>query len=167
MVEHSPLKHLVICGVSGAGKSTIAQRLAEKIDGEFADADDFHSEAAKQKMAAGVALTDDDRMPWLENLRRFLAQSEGPIVLACSALKSSYRSLLNSHGNVRFIVLKLSPEAAKTRVRQRGESHFMPDSLVESQFEALEIGDDCFVVDAEQGVDDVLRDCLIASKGEL
>lgn len=159
------LTHIVICGVSGAGKSTVAQRVAQALDGDYIDADDFHSEEAKQKMSSGIALTDEDRLPWLERLANYLNCANRPVVLACSALKPAYRSLLNVQGRVRFIVLKLSPAVAKARVRQRGNQHFMPDSLVESQFAALDVSSDCAVVDAEQSIDDVIRDCLIMSGG--
>lgn len=165
-MSKSSLKHVVICGVSGAGKSTVARAIALEIDGQYADADDFHSDDAKQKMASGSPLTDEDRFPWLDRLSEYLNQADTPIVLACSALKSMYRERLNASGNVSFIVLNLSQEAAYKRVKQRSSEHFMPESLVNSQFAALEIAEDCSIVNAEQAIDGVVQDCLDIMKSE-
>lgn len=163
MILDIPSQHVVVCGVSGAGKSTVAQELANRLGWQFIDADDFHSNDAKQKMASGTPLTDSDREPWLKRLSTYITQSPRPVILACSALKRAYRDVLNESGDVRFLVLTLSMEAAAGRVRARqhdGSGHFMPASLITSQFSALEIGADCIVIDAEQSIDNVVDHCL-------
>lgn len=152
--------HVVVCGVSGAGKSTVASALAARLGRDFIDADDFHSLAAKQKMASGNALTEEDRAPWLALLHHHLAASPAPLVLACSALKRRYREQLSGGMWVRFIMLTLPPQTAAERVRGRAGGHFMPDSLVASQFATLEDFDDCLAVDAEQPLESVLQLCL-------
>ena len=130
---------LILMGVSGCGKSTVGRILAGRLGWDFADADDFHPEGNVAKMAAGVALTDDDRKPWLEELRLHLAGNHETgisSVLACSALKSAYRKQLAMDG-VRFVYLSGSKDLIAARLARRS-GHYMPKSLLESQFAALE-----------------------------
>jgi len=142
---------IVVMGVAGCGKTTIGQQLAQHLEIRFFDGDDFHSVRNVQKMSSGQSLTDEDRADWLSSLAD-LIRCEGPIVLACSALKKSYRTLLaESESALRFVFLDVSPEIARTRLESR-DSHFMPASLIESQFEALERPQDAIEIDAENSV---------------
>jgi gluconokinase len=129
-------------GVAGAGKTTVGRLLAAEVGASFVDGDDLHSDAARAKMASGVPLTDDDRGPWLdrigETLVSGLAAGRSTIV-ACSALRRAYRDRLRvSVGPaLRFVYLAATPEAMRARVAGRHE-HYMPASLVDSQFATLE-----------------------------
>lgn len=158
--------HVVVCGVSGAGKSTVASALAERLGRGFIDADDFHSLAAKQKMASGVALSEQDRLPWLAVLHEHLAASPVPLVLACSALKRRYREQLSGGLRMSFIMLTLPPQTAAERVKGRAGGHFMPDSLVVSQFAALDGFEDCLAVEADQPLESVLQRCLVELRAD-
>ncbi len=125
-------------GVSGSGKSTVGAALARRIDVPFADADAFHPEANIAKMAAGTALTDDDRYPWLEAVGQWLADHADGGVMSCSALKRAYRDRLRWHcPRVEFLHLTGSPEMIGRREAGR-LGHFMPSALLQSQFDTLE-----------------------------
>ncbi len=128
-----------VMGVSGCGKSTVGAALAQRLRVPFADADDFHPEANVAKMAAGIPLTDADRAPWLDILADWLRQrAERGGVLGCSALKRAYRDVLRQGApDLFFLHLRGTPEAMAARVARR-PGHFMPASLVESQFATLE-----------------------------
>ncbi len=132
---------VVVFGVSGSGKSTIAEALARRLAFEFCDADDLHSRANIEKMHAGHALNDEDRRPWLDavgqRMSDLLGQERG-VVMACSALKRSYRDQLRDHvASTFFVFLDGSEELIASRVNAR-RGGFMPASLLSSQFEALE-----------------------------
>ena len=136
-------------GVSGSGKTTVGRLLAADLGWDFLDADDFHPEGNKKKMAAGVALTDGDRGPWLAALAAALrdyARSGRGTVLACSALKESYRRSLRVDPSVRFVYLKASLDTIGQRLATR-RGHFFDAGLLASQFEALEEPRDALVVD--------------------
>jgi carbohydrate kinase (thermoresistant glucokinase family) len=129
---------IVVMGVSGAGKTTVGLRLAEALRAEFADGDDLHTGAARAKMASGAALTDEDRWPWLDRVGAVLAK--GPrTVVACSALRRAYRDRLRAAAGpgLRFVYLAADVETMRARVASR-KGHYMPASLVDSQFAALE-----------------------------
>ena len=132
----------VIMGVAGSGKTTIGELLAHRLDIPFVEGDDLHPRANIERMAQGIPLTDEDRRPWLLAIAQRLRQAEQSgtgLVVTCSALRRSYRDLLRSHGaaNTRFVYLRGSqPTVAERLARRRG--HFMPASLLESQFAALE-----------------------------
>jgi len=146
---------IVVMGVAGSGKTTIGQLLAQHLGINFFDGDDFHSSGNVQKMSSGQPLTDEDRVDWLSSLSD-LIEGEGPIVLACSALKESYRKLLaDSETDLRFVFLDITPEVASARLKSR-DSHFMPVSLIESQFQALERPKDAIKINAENSVDRIL-----------
>ena len=134
-------RHLVVMGVSGSGKTTIAKRLAAELRHEFADADDFHPEANVAKMASGRALTDADREPWLRALAAWIAQHRSlglSTVLACSALKRRYRDTLRSAApHLLFVHLDAPRETLLSRLRHR-EGHYMPAALLDSQLATLE-----------------------------
>jgi gluconokinase len=127
----------VVMGVSGSGKSTVGAALARRLGVPFADADTFHSPADVAKMAAGKPLDDADRHPWLDAVGQWLAAHDDG-VMSCSALKRKYRDQLRSHSpRVEFLHLAGSPELIGRRQAGR-PGHFMPSSLVMSQFDALE-----------------------------
>jgi len=128
---------VVLMGVSGAGKTTIGQRLARRLAWPFIDADDYHPSANVAKMAAGVALTDEDRWPWLDALNRRLREERDAIV-ACSALKQSYRDrLLAGIDDARVVFLHGSRALIAKRLAER-KHRYMPASLLDSQFATLE-----------------------------
>ena len=150
-------------GVSGSGKTTVGLRLAAALGYEFRDADDYHSSASVEKMRHGEPLTDEDRMPWLARLRdvieRALAESTG-VVLACSALRASYRDLLlPRNGGLITIYLRVGRDIVRQRVEAR-PSHFMPTALIESQFAALEEPENAVSVDANQPEDQVVAEAI-------
>ncbi|WP_458113914.1 gluconokinase [Arthrobacter sp. R1-13] len=136
-----PPTHLVVMGVAGAGKPTIAEALAEALGWARAEADEFHPPSNISKMSQGVPLEDADRWPWLVGIRDWMtAEAEGgnSTVLTCSALKRSYRRLLSeAHGRVAFIHLDGDASLLAERMRGR-EGHFMPTTLLPSQLAALE-----------------------------
>lgn len=127
---------LIVMGVSGCGKSTIGALLAQKLGAEFLDADEYHPPENVARMASGVPLTDADRRPWLERLNAELRKRQHA-VLACSALKESYRGALAQGIDCRFVHLRGSIELIRSRMTQR-RHRYMPASLLESQFAALE-----------------------------
>ncbi len=128
---------VIVMGVSGCGKSTIGQLLADRLGFPFLDADEFHPPANVAKMAAGTPLTDDDRRPWLELLNGKLRQQENAI-LACSALKASYREILSKGlADCRIVHLRGSVELIRSRLAER-KHRYMPASLLDSQFATLE-----------------------------
>lgn len=130
--------HLLLMGVSGSGKSTVGALLAAALRIPFADADAFHPAANVDKMARGEALTDADRAPWLDALGDWLSARPGGGVIGCSALKRSYRDRLRSHV-LTLRILHLSGDAGLIGARQAARRHhFMPPSLMASQFATLE-----------------------------
>ncbi|RKP50957.1 gluconokinase [Trinickia fusca] len=138
---HPSLSALVVMGVAGCGKTSIAHALAASIGGRFIEGDAFHPAANVEKMTRGIALTDGDRIGWLDSLAAELARAaaagERP-VLACSALKRRYRDRLRASGaSLGFVYLEVNKQQALTRMAQRS-GHFMPVSLVDSQFADLE-----------------------------
>jgi gluconokinase len=128
---------VVVMGVSGAGKTTIGRLLAQALGADFVDGDDLHDAGARAKMAAGHALTDDDRWPWLTRVGAALCG--GRRVVACSALKRAYRDRIRAGAGsgLIFVYLEADREAMRRRVAAR-VGHYMPASLVDSQFAALE-----------------------------
>lgn len=131
------MTHIVVMGVAGCGKSTFGQALAAKLGIPWIEGDDFHSEASKAKMATGTPLEDADRVGWLQTLVQQIQKHPAGCVIGCSALKRSYRDMLRHAGNVRFAYLHLTREEAQKRVSNRA-GHFFSDTLVASQFAALE-----------------------------
>jgi gluconokinase len=137
-------------GVTGSGKTTIGKLLSASLGWPFFDADDFHSAENVRKMTSGVPLTDEDRRPWLQELHRLISRrtEEGDSgVLACSALKQEYRSMLCSDNPVEVVYLKAQPQLIRSRL-QRRRGHYMPSQLIESQFRDLEEPQSALVVDA-------------------
>jgi gluconokinase len=141
---------LVIMGVSASGKSTVGRLLAERLGWKFCEGDDFHSKASLRKMSRGVPLNDQDRTPWLKAIRKLIstAVEKGEnVVIACSALKKSYRRMLEVGEKVIFIYLKADRALIRRRLENR-TGHFMNPSLIESQFQALETPHAALQVDA-------------------
>ena len=132
-------KIFIIMGVSGSGKSTIAKLLSVKTGIPFFDGDAFHPQKNIDKMSHGIPLNDEDREPWLETLNLKLKQCKKTkgAILACSALKESYREILSAEIDVRWIFLKGDIELIGKRLLQRS-AHFMSASLLQSQFDCLE-----------------------------
>ena len=156
---------IVVTGVSGSGKSEVGQEVAKRLGVKFLDADDFHSAANKDKMHRGIALTDDDRRTWLENLHDALRQeleSGTSCVLACSALKRVYREQLRGGlEGVRFFYLKIDYEVVARRLELRTD-HFFDKRLLDSQFAILEEPqpDEAFVIDQNRPLTEVVHDVL-------
>ena len=132
---------IVVMGVAGAGKTTVATRLAARLACEVADADDFHPQANIAKMAAGIPLQDDDRWPWLEAIAAWIrerARDGRTAVVTCSALKRPYRDILRAASpDVVFVHLSGPPELIAERMRSR-HGHFMPPALLASQIATLQ-----------------------------
>ncbi|MBK7451629.1 MAG: gluconokinase [Anaerolineales bacterium] len=146
-------------GVSGSGKTTVGARLAQELGWSFYDADDFHSEANREKMAQGIPLNDADRAEWLKSLKALIQKhvEEGTsCVLACSALKQRYRDTLAVNEKVRFAYLRGSFEQIETRMKLR-KDHYMPVELLKSQFEALEEPRDAVIVDISHSPDEIIQ----------
>lgn len=160
-MTHSPL--LVVMGVSGSGKSTVGAALAQRLGVPFADADDLHPAANIAKMSAGIPLDDDDRRPWLETIGRWLADHPEGGVVSCSALKRSYRDQLRRHvTDLGFLHLDGTREVITRRQASR-PGHFMPASLLTSQFatlEPLQPDEHGLVIDVDQSVDQIVQLCV-------
>jgi gluconokinase len=159
----SASKAILVMGVAGSGKTTVGLRLAAALGYEFRDGDDYHSPASIEKMRRGEPLNDEDRMPWLARLRCVIesALAEGTgIVLACSALRASYRDLLLPHnGSLTTMYLQVGRDMARQRIEARA-SHFMPAGLIDSQFAALEEPENAVIVNANQPEDEVVAEAI-------
>ena len=142
---------VLVMGVAGVGKSTIGAALARRLGWRFIDADDYHPRENIAKMAAGIALEDADRWPWLARLNKEIKQLPDA-VLACSALKAKYRERL-AQGVAGWRVVYLHAGAELIRSRMQGRRHFMPAALLESQFAALEAPAQAIAVDVAQPID--------------
>ncbi|MFC4783534.1 gluconokinase [Nocardioides sp. MAHUQ-72] len=157
-MQHPPL--LVVMGVSGSGKSTVGAALAQRLGVPFVDADDLHPAANIAKMTRGEPLDDDDRHPWLETIGDWLAGHPEGGVVSCSALKRKYRDQLRDHvASLEFLHLQGSREVIARRQASR-PGHFMPASLLTSQFATLEpLGPDerGVVIDVDQSVDRIVQ----------
>lgn len=150
---------VVLMGVTGSGKTTIGIVLSKELDWKFYDADDFHSPANIEKMRSGIPLNDADRRPWLQTLNNLIRNSlerNESVVLACSALKESYRKFLLIDESVRLIYLKGDYETVRKRLSERRE-HYMNPSLLNSQFETLEEPEEGLYVDASLRPDEIVK----------
>lgn len=152
---------LVLMGVSGSGKTTVGTRLADELDWEFFDGDAFHPADNIDKMAAGIPLNDKDRWPWLRSLHDFIHERlivGAPAVVACSALKESYRSILmDGNTGARLVYLKGDRALVRRRMEERAD-HFFDTDLLDSQFDALEEPDagEALIVPIDQPVDAII-----------
>ncbi len=142
-------KIVIVMGVAGVGKSLIGSLLACELGWNFYDADDFHSESNRMKMSQNIPLTDEDRAGWLLSLQGLIRQNiqyNIPIVLACSALKNSYRNILMVDEQVKLIYLQGTYEQIESRLRQR-TGHYMSAKMLASQFDILEEPQNALAVD--------------------
>ena len=152
---------LIIMGVSGSGKSTIADALGRRLGWIVEDADRFHSKSNIEKMSAGIALTDEDRWSWLRAVAAEIGRNRASgtsIIMACSALKRAYRDILvNGHRDTRIVYLRGDKDLIASRLKAR-LAHFMPPGLLEGQFDTLEEPTEDerpIVVDIDTTVDDI------------
>ena len=156
---------VIVMGVSGCGKTTVGRALAERLCAKFLDADDFHPEANVAKMRAGTPLNDEDRAPWLATLNRELRTRSirgEQVVLACSALKINYRAAIGVDlRQAHWIFLDGSFELIAARMRER-PNHYMPESLLRSQFDALERPEDAITISIELSPDEQMEAALFA-----
>jgi gluconokinase len=157
---------LIVMGVSGSGKSTIAARLAERLNWAYEDGDRFHPPRNVAKMSAGQPLTDEDRWPWLQAIADEIdrvCRSGGHAVIACSALKRAYRDVLvHGRSDVRIVFLCGTPALIADRLAGR-KGHFMPPGLLDSQFKTLEppAGDENpVIVSIDASVESIVEDVV-------
>lgn len=152
----------IVMGVSGCGKTTVGKMLADKLHQPFYDADDFHPPENVKKMGSGKPLNDDDRKPWLENLANQIKEwnNNSGAILACSALKESYRCLLISKSkDVQFVYLKGDRDTILKRMKAR-QGHYMPPELLDSQFEALKEPDSSITVSIDKTPKELVREIV-------
>lgn len=145
-------------GVSGSGKTTIGVALAKRLGCLFIEGDDLHPPSNVAKMRDGTPLTDEDRAPWLLALAQKMKETKDSgqsCVVACSALKSAYRRTLTIGNEVCFVLLEISYQTALERLNHR-KGHFMPASLLISQFQTLQEPQDAIAVNAEQSVEEIV-----------
>ena len=146
----------ILMGVAAVGKTTLGKALADATGGLFFDGDDFHSASNREKMTAGISLTDADRKDWLEAIAQLIvaqANEPCPTFIACSALKQSYRDILHAADpSLAFLFLTANPETLHQRLTVRHESgdHFMPPSLLDSQLATLEPPADALELDSSK-----------------
>lgn len=153
---------ILLMGVCGCGKTTIGMLLAEKLNCGFSDADDFHPKENVEKMRVGIPLQDQDRWPWLKALRKAIDQwqtEKGDYVLACSALKETYRNILSPNDDILFVFLKGNPELITQRMQTRTD-HYMNPSLIKSQFLTLEEPSNALVMDIAKSPEQIVEEIL-------
>ena len=154
---------IIVMGVSGSGKTTIGRALAAALHWSFSDADDFHSPANVEKMKKGIPLSDEDRDPWLRTIRRAIEQwkrDEPGHVLACSALKGSYRDILGQNDpDVKFVYLQGAFDVISQRLKER-KSHFFNPALLRSQFDALETPEGALIIEVSNEPQEIIRTIL-------
>lgn len=155
-------RRLVIMGVSGCGKSSVGARLAARLGLNYRDGDDLHPPENVAKMRAGMPLTDGDRWPWLDRVGQVLL-AEAPVIVGCSALKRAYRDRIRTAagGPVTFVHLAGSQEVIAARMALR-QGHYMPLSLLDSQFAALEppAAEEAITVSIDQPLEALVADIL-------
>ncbi len=159
-INLNPCTHILVMGVSGCGKTTIAKRLSSYFDLPFLEGDDFHPAENIEKMSSGIALTDEDRIPWLERLNAACLQFPKGAVLACSALKESYRMMLHQSISEMIVVfLEGDFDIIHQRIQER-TGHFMPAHLLQSQFEALELPKEGIYISIDQSLEDMEQEII-------
>jgi gluconokinase len=151
---------ILIMGVSGAGKTTVGQLLAERMGGDFIDGDDLHPSANIIKMRSGIPLNDADRWPWLDRIVKAVQgrMKVQPVIVGCSALKKSYRQRLAAI-SYHLVYLKGHPSEIKARLQKRN-GHFMPSELLSSQFTDLEEPEDALIVPATWTPEEIVKHVL-------
>jgi gluconokinase len=153
---------VLLLGVVGAGKTTVGHLLAQRLQWEFVDADSFHSTANVEKIRHGIPLDDADRAPWLISIRKAIDQwiaEHRNVVLACSALKQSYREQLNVGPEVKLVYLKGASELINERLRSR-KGHFATTELLASQFAILEEPHDGITIDVSHSPNNIVEEIL-------
>ena len=154
---------IIVMGVAGSGKTVVSGLLAMKLGWDFLDADDYHPQANIEKMRRGEPLSDDDRMPWLSTLHGLLAAAESrgtSTVLACSALRRSYRDILRDGlREVAFVYLKAEPQTIAERLSVRRD-HFFNAALLQSQLDLLEPPDDALVIDSDESPEVIVDEII-------
>ena len=162
---------LLVMGVTGSGKSTVGKSLAGRLGWGFLEADDFHSAANKEKMRRGVPLSEADRLPWLNAIHAELLRQEANgknVVLACSALRKSYREILMAGLHVRIVYLRGSRELIGERLRQR-HGHFAGEAILDDQFAVLEepSAAEALIVDIRESPEEIVEEVLRRIKVEV
>ncbi len=162
-------RFFIVMGVSGCGKSSVGQSLAQSLGWDFYDADDFHPPANVAKMASGTPLDDSDRAPWLVSLNELISSSlkaDKPGVLACSALKERYRQqLMAGNDGVQIVYLKGSYELIWSRMEKRTD-HYMKPHMLQSQFEALEEPTNALTIDISMSLNDIVQEIISEMSSE-
>jgi len=152
---------ILIMGVSGSGKSTIGKNLAEKLSVSFIEADDYHSESNITKMKQGAALSDEDRTDWLNSIAEAVSnEQQNGFVLSCSALKIKYRVIIASKLTKPLCIFHLSGDKELIASRMQSRNHFMPVSLLDSQFEILEQSNDIHTIDIRLSEQEIINQIL-------
>ena len=163
MTQRTKTRFCIVMGVAGSGKTSVGKSLAEQLGWDFYDADDFHPPENVAKMAGGIPLTDSDRAPWLATLHELISaclMQNRPGVLACSALRESYRQqLLEGNEYVQLIYLKGSYELIWSRMEVR-KDHYMQPHMLQSQFETLEEPTNALTADISKSVGDMVQEIL-------
>jgi len=156
-------KTIILMGVSGSGKTSIGQALSARLGWSFYDGDDFHSPQAVEKMSLGIPLNDEDRFPWLESLSNLISEKNKAgenLILACSALKKSYRQRLRSgNENLVFVYLDGNYDLIWSRMQTRAD-HYMKAEMLQSQFDDLEIPQNALRVNIDQPVSAILEEII-------
>jgi gluconokinase len=162
------VRFFILMGVSGSGKTSVGEALAKRLGWDFYDADDFHPPENVVKMANGIPLNDSDRAPWLARLHDLISSSlkaDRPGVLACSALKESYRQqLLGGNQTVQIVYLKGSYDLIWSRMEKRTD-HYMKPDMLKSQFDTLEEPTDALTIEISMPVADIVK--TIVSRSQL
>ena len=151
---------ILLMGVAGAGKTTVGKVLTDKINGYFIEADDFHGKNNIKKMSAGIPLNDNDRYDWLIKIKNEILKRKEKqnLIVACSSLKEKYRELLGI-GNYKLVFLKVDKLTAKNRINSR-DDHFMPETLVDSQFSILEEPENALVFEQSLNQDQIVNEII-------
>ena len=160
-------RFIIVMGVAGSGKTTVGKALAKHLGWDFYDADDYHPPENVAKMTNGIALNDEDRSPWLTSLQILIFSSliqDRPGVLACSALKDSYRQqMLEGNDGVQIVFLKGDYDLIWSRLSVR-KGHYMKPQMLQSQFATLEEPTNALTVDISQAVDNIVQEILMGLK---
>lgn len=168
--DHVKTQAILVMGVSGSGKTTVGMALAKRLNWAFADADSYHPQSNRHKMAQGIPLSDTDRQPWLVILRTLIEghlRDHKPLVLACSALKASYRKILCENlAGIEVVFLQGSRELIAERMKHR-TGHFMPVGLLDSQLATLEPPTDAIAVDIDKPVEAIVEDILAQARAQV